>query len=216
MELNMTRMILRSGTVLSANNQSNNKWDIVFWDTETTGFSPENDRIIEIAFLRESDDFRYQSLVSTDVEIHWAAKRVHKITKRMISGKPRFKKVAQKLTKIFKKPTLFIAHNSDGFDKKFIKAEFERSDVNIPEHWVFLDSLKIARSYLPDLATHKLQELRIHFGIAENTAHRAMDDVVILQKVFKRIVNDELDPYDIAQRANCLDQLVTTERTPEN
>ncbi|MDA8773988.1 hypothetical protein N9N03_02540 [Chlamydiia bacterium] len=53
------------------------------------------------------------------------------------------------------------------------------------------------------------------WDIEENTAHRAMDDVFILRDVFRQIVKN-WDPYDIAQRANCLDLLVTTERTPEN
>ena len=136
----------------------------------------------------------FHSLVFTDKEINWAAKKVHKITRKMIKNKPGFNVIAQKLLTIFTKPTLFIAHNSDGFDKKFINAEFDRSEISIPAHWIFVDSLIIARRCLPNLSTHKLQHLRKHFNIQENTAHRAMDDVIILQDVFKRIVKNVLDP----------------------
>lgn len=56
--------------------------------------------------------------------------------------------------------------------------------------WKFLDSLKWARRYRPDLPRHTLQFLREIYGIAANNAHRALDDVIVLYQVFQSLIDD--------------------------
>jgi DNA polymerase-3 subunit epsilon len=53
-----------------------------------------------------------------------------------------------------------------------------------------IDSLKWARKYRPDLPRHSLQFLRQIYGISENTAHRALDDVIVLAELFTVMIDD--------------------------
>ena len=56
--------------------------------------------------------------------------------------------------------------------------------------WRYFDTLLWARRYRPDLPRHSLQALREHFEIPANQAHRALDDVIVLHKVFEALVDD--------------------------
>ena len=56
--------------------------------------------------------------------------------------------------------------------------------------WKFLDSLKWARRYRPDLPRHTLQFLREIYCIPANNAHRALDDVIVLYKMFEQMIDD--------------------------
>ena len=56
--------------------------------------------------------------------------------------------------------------------------------------WIFVDSLKWARKYRSDLPRHNLQTLREVYGVASNQAHRAMDDVIVLEQIFKSMIGD--------------------------
>ena len=84
---------------------------------------------------------------------------------------------------------VLIAHNNDNFDQQILRHEFNRHNIAMPT-WTFLDSLKWARRYRPDLPRHTLQFLREIYGIAANNAHRALDDVVVLHQVFSMMIDD--------------------------
>ncbi|MGE5196029.1 MAG: putative quorum-sensing-regulated virulence factor, partial [Anaerolineae bacterium] len=82
-----------------------------------------------------------------------------------------------------------IAHNNDSFDQPFLESEFKRSDLPFP-NWPFLDSLKWARKYRADLPRHSLQFLREVYEIPANQAHRALDDVIVLHRIFSVMIDD--------------------------
>jgi DNA polymerase-3 subunit epsilon len=56
--------------------------------------------------------------------------------------------------------------------------------------WKFFDTLKWARRYRCDLPRHTLQFLREIYGIEANNAHRALDDVIVMHKVFMNMTDD--------------------------
>ena len=56
--------------------------------------------------------------------------------------------------------------------------------------WPYIDSLKWARRFRSDLPRHSLQFLREVYGIEENNAHRALDDVVVLHQVFSSMIGN--------------------------
>ncbi|MCH9703979.1 MAG: DUF3820 family protein, partial [Chlamydiae bacterium] len=80
-------------------------------------------------------------------------------------------------------------HNNDNFDRHFLKFEALRHDLPEPD-FEMVDSLKWARKYRSDLPKHSLQYLRQVYGVEENNAHRAMDDVIVLWKVFSYMIDD--------------------------
>ena len=56
--------------------------------------------------------------------------------------------------------------------------------------WKFIDSLKWSRKYRTDLPRHNLQYLREVYQIPANQAHRALDDVFVLQQIFSKMILD--------------------------
>lgn len=161
----------------------------IYYDTETTGIKPERDRIIEIAAYDPVNDRSFEKLVNPGCPIPPDASAIHHITDEMVANQPDFGQVAREFIEFCKGDVVLIAHNNDGFDYHFIKHEFTRHQLEMP-NWKFLDSLKWARRYRPDLPRHSLQFLREIYGIAANNAHRALDDVVVLHQIFSSMIDD--------------------------
>lgn len=167
----------------------------IFFDTETTGLSPQNERIIEIAALNALTGESFVRLINPGRPIPSEATAIHKISDAMVAPAPDFAQVAQEFIEFCsardpQHKTALIAHNNIGFDLPFIRQELLRCNLSIPSHWVFLDTLFWARHYRPDLPRHALQYLRQIYGIDANQAHRALDDVIILKEVFQCMTDD--------------------------
>lgn len=161
----------------------------IFYDTETTGLSPERDRIIEIAAYDPTRDLSLVKFINPGCPIPPEATAIHHITDEMVSGAPGFTDVAAAFAAFCEGEVVLIAHNNDAFDLPFLRKEFGRAGIDMPG-WPFLDSLKWARRYRPDLPRHTLQYLREVYGVAANNAHRALDDVIVLHQVFKLMTDD--------------------------
>lgn len=172
----------------------------IFYDTETTGVRPDSDRIIEIAAYDPVRDLTFEQLVNPGISIPPDATAIHNITNEMVSAAPNFGEVCKRFIEFCDGDVVLIAHNNDGFDVHFLRNEFGRHQVEMPS-WKFLDSLKWARRYRPDLPRHTLQFLRETYKIPANNAHRALDDVIVLHRVFSNMV-DDLDIDTVYQLIN--------------
>jgi DNA polymerase-3 subunit epsilon len=161
----------------------------IFYDTETTGIRTDKDRIIEIAAYDPSTGRSFEMLINPGCPIPSEATAIHHISNAMVADALSFAEVALKFVAFCGENCLLIAHNNDSFDKPFMHNEFIRNQVPFPA-WPFLDSLKWARRYRPDLPRHTLQFLRETYGIAANNAHRALDDVLVLHQVFSKMTDD--------------------------
>ncbi|MDN3507819.1 MAG: DUF3820 family protein [Simkaniaceae bacterium] len=161
----------------------------IYYDTETTGVRPGSDRIVEIAAYDATLKKEYVSLINPGMPIPPESSKIHNITDEMVANSPSMKQVAQELIEFCEGDVVLIAHNNAAFDKPFLEAEFARNDVIIPE-WDYIDTLKWARKYRPDLPRHTLQHLREVYGYPENNAHRALDDVITLCRVFNDMIGD--------------------------
>lgn len=161
----------------------------IFYDTETTGVKPEKDRIIEIAAYDPERGCQFERLINPGYPIPPDATAIHHITNEMVASAPSFAEVAVEFTAFCSGDVVLIAHNNDSFDFHFLRHEFSRHALQMPD-WKFFDTLKWARRYRPDLPRHTLQFLREIYGIAANNAHRALDDVVVLEQVYKSMVDD--------------------------
>lgn len=161
----------------------------IYYDTETTGVRAEHDRIIEIAAFDPIRNATFEMLINPGCPIPKEASAIHHITDEMVASSPPFAKVVDSFHTFCEGDVVLIAHNNDSFDIHFLKHEFRRAEREFPS-WKFLDSLKWARRYRPDLPRHTLQFLREMYGIAANNAHRALDDVVVLHQVFSHLTDD--------------------------
>lgn len=161
----------------------------IYYDTETTGVKSDKDKIIEIAAYDPYLDLSFVSLINPQVPIPAEATAIHHITDDMVKDAPTFEIVGKQFAEFCSGDVVLIAHNNDAFDKLFLQAEFSRAKLELP-NWNYIDSLKWARKYRPDLPRHSLQHLREVFNIPPNQAHRALDDVIVLHKVFTNLVGD--------------------------
>jgi DNA polymerase III subunit epsilon len=165
------------------------KYRPIFYDLETTGVRPEEDRIVEIAAYDLYRDKRFAMLVNPKRKIPLEASKIHNITDEMVENSPPFSTVALEFIEFCEGSSVLIAHNNDAFDQLFLAAEYKREEISLPK-FSYIDSLKWARKYRPDLPRHSLQFLREVYGIEKNQAHRALDDVETLAKVFMFMVDD--------------------------
>lgn len=161
----------------------------IYYDTETTGIKAEKDRIIELAAYDPIDDRFFCEFINPGFPIPKEATAIHNISDEMVANAGTFEEVGKAFAEFCPEGTVLIAHNNDGFDKYFIEAEYERSGLPLPP-WEYIDSLKWARRYRPDLPRHALQHLREVYGIEANNAHRALDDVMVLYQVFSQMIDD--------------------------
>ncbi len=161
----------------------------IYYDTETTGVKPDRDRIIELAAYDPVNEKNFTSLINPNMPIPPESTAIHNITDDMVKSAPTFKEVAENFVAFCEGDVVLIAHNNDSFDRPFLEYEFQRHEVHLPT-WTYLDSLKWARKYRPDLPRHTLQHLREIHEIPANQAHRALDDVIVLHKVFSSLIDD--------------------------
>lgn len=166
----------------------------IYFDTETTGTSIERDRIVEIGAYNPVTKESFSQLIYPEMLNPPESVAVNKITNEMLQGAPPLKDVAPKFITFCSDRAILIAHNCYSFDKPILENEFKRVGVEIPKQWQFLDTLKWARKYRSDLPKHSLQYLRDVYGVKENQAHRALDDVLTLFEVFSKMIDDL--PYE--------------------
>lgn len=161
----------------------------IFYDTETTGLSPEKDRIIELAAYDSERDTQFVSFINPGRPIPAESSNIHGITTEMVANAPSFAEVWGSFLAFCEGDVVLVAHNNDTFDQLFLKEECARNQVSFVT-CPFLDSLKWARRYRPDLPRYTLQFLRESYGIVANQAHRALDDVIVLHQVFMAMTDD--------------------------
>ncbi|OGI73034.1 hypothetical protein A3D42_00275 [Candidatus Nomurabacteria bacterium RIFCSPHIGHO2_02_FULL_41_18] len=159
-------------------------YKLIFFDTETTG-NTDKDFFCQIAYKTNSENFI--GLYKPPIKIPPEASAVHHITNKIVTDKPSFAQSGdlKKIKKLFEdEKAVVVAHNAP-FDLLMIKKE------NI-EPKKFICTLRLAR-YLDKeekIEKYNLQYLRYLLEIEiEATAHDALGDVLVLEKLFERLKN---------------------------
>ncbi len=161
----------------------------IYYDTETTGLKSDTDRIIEIAAYDATEKTSLCTFVNPGIPIPSESTQITGITDDMVKNAPDFKTAAEMFVEFCKGEVVLIAHNNDNFDKHFLVAEFARAGVKLP-NYPYIDTLKWARKYRPDLPKFSLQYLREIYGVPAANAHRALDDVLVMKEVFEKMTGD--------------------------
>lgn len=162
--------------------------DTVFvaFDTETTGFSPKNDRLVEIGAVKFRGDGTVLAatnwLVNPERPVPYYASQVHGITTAMTRGAPSFKEVFPEF-EAFCGDAVLLAHNAN-FDVNFLKAELKRAEMNAPALPVG-DTLPLFRDWFPHALSHSLEPLSAYLGVAGDSYHRAEADAFHIINIFR-------------------------------
>lgn len=155
--------------------------DVIVLDTETTGLSVRDNKLIEISAARlrgrEVVD-RFDTFVNPGMLIPREITELTSITNADVAGAPTSVEAVAALAD-FVQGAPVIAHNAT-FDRSFIEAV--KGGVHVSGIWI--DSLALSRIALPRLASHKLSVLAELFG-CDAVSHRASDDVDALCGVWR-------------------------------
>ena len=160
----------------------------IIFDTETTGLSNKDDRIIEFGGIELDNKFPTGNVYHVYInpqnkKVHPDALEVHGITDEFLKGKPVFKDIIADLLE-FIKGAKIIAHNSN-FDMGFLNAELARLDMPPIGNEHVIDSLAIARRKHP-MGPNSLDALCRRYGIdnTKRTKHGALLDAELLAEVY--------------------------------
>lgn len=158
-------------------------------DCETTGLDSVQDRVIEVAvaqFNVEGILAEFETLIDPECEIPEGSIKIHHITPDMVRGKPKIGEVLPRLIELIGNH-IIIGHGVS-FDIDLIVQAAQRGNVpcNLKNNR-FMDTLRLARSY-GESPVNSLEQLRQHFNIMPEGAHRAMSDVIVNIGVFKRLI----------------------------
>ncbi|MBA3721307.1 MAG: DUF3820 family protein [Parachlamydiaceae bacterium] len=157
-------------------------------DCELTGLDAKEDRIIEVAVMCFDGGQVYgtfESLVNPERPIPETSIAIHHITEDMVTGKPTINLVLPEILKLIGNH-IIIGHGV-GFDIEMIALAAERYSIpcSIRNNRI-LDTLRMARLY-GDSPVNSLEQLRKHFNVPHEGAHRAMSDVIVNKEVFKHL-----------------------------
>lgn len=150
--------------------------DYVVFDLETTGLDPSFDEIIEIAALKVRNGEivdSFSSLVNPEMEIDEFITDLTGITNAMLEGAPTLKAILPSVLK-FIGPDIVVGHNIN-FDINFLYDACE-SLVAAPFSNDFIDTLRISRKALPELAHHRLSDVAFALNVVIDGEHRALCD----------------------------------------
>jgi len=168
-------------------------------DTETTGLSFENDRIIEIGVVELIDNVLTQNYfheyINPQININLSAQKIHGISNEFLIGKPTFNNIAKKFLDFIKDDTLII-HNAE-FDKNFINKELQNCGLGNIKNPV-IDTIKIAKKEFPG-QTVNLDSLckKLDVHNTRQNFHGALLDATLLSKVFLKLTTGKQENLDL-------------------
>lgn len=157
-------------------------------DLETTGLNPKTDRIIEIGavkILNGNKAETFSALVNPGRRLEQRIIELTGIRDEDLKGAPSIEEVFPKLQQFLEE--LPLLGHSVLFDFSFLKKAavnqrqtFERQAV---------DTLKIARKYLPSLQSRSLSFLCEYYGIPHD-AHRALADAEATDALYRKLTDE--------------------------
>lgn len=169
--------------------------DYVLFDLETTGLSPARDEVVEISALKVAGGVvreEFSTLVNPGIHIPEMVSRVHGITDDMVADAPCMEKALREFLS-FAGDSILVGHNIQRFDLPFIQNAAARYlGTNIGNEYI--DTLALARRYLPNLGRYSLDILSDYYGISYVGAHRALVDCRINQQVYEHLAKEPANP----------------------
>jgi len=168
---------------------------LVCLDVETTGASPQHDRITEIGIVEihaDGSTEEWSTLVNPQCRIPEFIEQLTGISNAMVQDAPRFADIADLLaTKL--QGRIFVAHNAR-FDYAFIKNEYRRLEQGFRADT--LCTVRLSRRLYPQHYKHNLDSLIQRMGLIMDERHRALADARVLA-VFLQRITEELPPEQV-------------------
>ena len=166
-------------------------------DFETTGFS-RHDRVIEIGVVLLDANCRVERTWQTLVQPNrgFDNSDIHGITPTNLVGAPTFGHVARRFADVLN-GRIVVAHNAS-FEYKFLTNEFGRLGVELADGKWLLDTMVLARQFMPGQPVSLKNVLSI-MGIENRAAHTALADAEATAAVLQRFVQARPGIVDYAE-----------------
>ena len=166
--------------------------DFVCIDLETTGLNPKKDRIIEIGAVKVRDGKiaeTFQQLINPKQQLEERVELLTGITYKELEGKPAIQDVLPAL-KEFLGEDVLLGHRVL-FDYSFLKRAFTNEKMAFERKGI--DTLKLARQFVADCESKKLESLCIYYGI-KHQAHRALGDALATVELYQKLTEEYYEP----------------------
>lgn len=148
---------------------------VVFVDIETTGGSPTNSRVLEVAAIRVENNIvtqEFSTLINPETYIPAFITDITGITESDVYDAPTFAEITDQLLEICE-GAVFVAHNVR-FDYSFLKQEF--ANVGYAFNPKLLCTVRLSRALYKQHKGHSLEALINRHNIPFEQRHRALDD----------------------------------------
>jgi DNA polymerase III subunit alpha, Gram-positive type len=163
----------------------------VVFDLETTGFSVNNDDIIEVAAVKVKDGQiigEYSSFCNPHRKLSSKTVQITNIRDADVYNAPEIPEVLEKFKK-FSEGTILVAHNAR-FDMSHIYAAYDKYGLGDCPNPV-IDTLEYARNrFANDLKRFNLKALSKFFKVELTQHHRAIYDAKATAEVFLHLLQD--------------------------
>ena len=172
--------------VTNPRGQSFNDTYVVF-DLETTGFSAEVDRIIEIGAVKVCNGEivdRFSTFVNPEIPIPFRIETLTHINDQMVMNAPKIEEILPKFLE-FCEGAVMVAHNAE-FDTSFIINKAEKIGINVDT--TIIDTVLLAQFLMPNLHNYKLDTLTKHLNVVLESHHRAVDDAAATADIFVKMI----------------------------
>ncbi|MGN0350466.1 MAG: PolC-type DNA polymerase III [Roseburia sp.] len=159
----------------------------VVFDLETTGFSPDLNKIIEIGAVKVEGGAitdKFSTFVNPEEPIPFRIEELTSIKDDMVLDAPKIEEILPEFMK-FCEGAIMVAHNAD-FDMSFIKKNCERQGM--PCEFTIIDTVALARILLPNLNRFKLDTVAKALGVSLDNHHRAVDDAGCTAEIFVKFI----------------------------
>ena len=173
--------------VVNAKDQTFDGSFVVF-DLETTGFSPVDDRIIEIGAVRVENGKitgRFSQFVNPQIPIPFRIEQLTSINDSMVQDADTIDKIMPQFLE-FCEGAALVGHNVF-FDISFIEENCDR--LGIEHDFTYADTVSLARCLLPNLSRFKLDTVAKALNIPLGHHHRAVDDAECTAAIFIKFLD---------------------------
>lgn len=166
--------------------------NLVIFDLETTGWSPQYSEIIQVAAVRmrqgvvlESETF--ETFVRPTGGIPPAISALTGITAEDVRTAPGPTSALADFSRFVGNDTI-VAHNGQRFDLRFIRAHCEGNQISMREV-PFFDSLALSSLIWANEQRHNLDAVmeRLHLSCEGRRRHNACDDVFLLAEAVREM-----------------------------
>lgn len=178
---------------------------VIVFDLETSGLNPYHDDIIEIGAKFLQRDLSFQMLVQpkSGRPVSKKITEITGITNKILrdEGKSWENAYSEFYNWFYenaksKETITLVSHNGDSFDFVFFKRMLNDlstlgDKVNIDVEKInFIDTLPLSKRLYPNRTYYNQPSLARTFSIIVDNAHRAMGDVIVLEQLYPKLLND--------------------------